>query len=410
MQRQYAIEGLLQKSALVALFLVVPGLIVSRGLADVLISFIALLFLAHSACAKDWRWCFTPFWLIVCLAWAWLTLVVTPLAISPEASLQRGLPWIRLPLFFVAVTEWLLVDKRHLHKLGLWLAAIMLFCALDGFIQLFTGISLSGHTIMIDRLTGPFDGPKIGIFTVKMAFPVFALLWCSASGYIGRYATFIFMIVMFTITALSGERTAFLTFVIGSVFMAIFMGMRVRHARLPLLLMILMLQLLCIALYQHVPSIQERATLFVLHVLYFGESPYGYLFSTAWDMGRDHWFSGVGLRGFRVLCPEYLTGTLTVWCNLHPHNPYLEWFAEAGVIGLIILVALIWALALRIHRTKLIPGTNKALLKAAAYAVLIIHFFPFIASQSTFSNWPAVLLWMSLALSAASLNVMRGRP
>ena len=46
------------------------------------------------------------------------------------------------------------------------------------------------------------------------------------------------------------------------------------------------------------------------------------------------------------------------------------------------------------------------LLPAFALAGLVTNFFPFMPTQSIFSNWPAILLWYEISVAMASMNVL----
>lgn len=47
------------------------------------------------------------------------------------------------------------------------------------------------------------------------------------------------------------------------------------------------------------------------------------------------------------------------------------------------------------------------LLPACAVAVMLVNFFPIMVTQSAFSNWPAILLWYSVAVAFAGMNICK---
>ena len=62
----------------------------------------------------------------------------------------------------------------------------------------------------------------------------------------------------------------------------------------------------------------------------YGQSTYGLLARAAFEMGMNHPWHGVGLENFELLCPE-LTYQGVAFRGMHPHNYYMEWFAETGL-------------------------------------------------------------------------------
>lgn len=69
------------------------------------------------------------------------------------------------------------------------------------------------------------------------------------------------------------------------------------------------------------------------------------LWKGSWNLIRDHWWHGVGPGNFRLVYPLYrLESEMKVFEGLtaadHAHNCYIEWVAELGLVGLVLLL---WA-------------------------------------------------------------------
>jgi len=149
-------------------------------------------------------------------------------------------------------------------------------------------------------------------------------------------------------------------------------------------------------------TVQMRGQQMLETMQHYKQSDYGQLAAVALDIGQAHLLHGAGLHGYRELCPTLVSYGIT-FRGLHPHNYYLEWFAEAGLPGLLLLLAMVIVLLredmqhlLRAHRLeKLVP--------AIVLGVLVQHFFPFVGMQSFFTNWGAMLQWYTLSLSFAAL-------
>ena len=381
---------------------------VSRGIAEALIAIIGLSFLFACARSRYWGWTReTP--IIAALAlWAVANIVVSPFAMDVADSFGRSLPWIRFVLFYAAVTSWLVTSERDLRLVGWWMAAVLLAYVLDTLVQHFTGVSLSGQESAGQRLTGILDRPNMGIFLAKLGFPTFAVLaWFCERG-AGRWviaATVGVCTLVLVTILLTGERTATLLSLLGLVVVLAWIFVSVPRLRITATLLFLGLAgtvSLVVALVEHL----QKRVLALLEVLSnFGESPYGQLFTVAYRAFVDNPLTGVGLRSYRLACPKYESLGYITKCMQHPHNIYLEWLSEGGLIAFAIFVVFVVSLfvaLLRLVRRGPVTPVSAGFLAGA----LLLTFFPLTASQSFLSNWPAISLWFSLALTLAAARVM----
>lgn len=395
-------------------FLLLPFmLVVFRVGAEICMGVVGALFLARSFLERDWGWVRQPFTWLVAATWLWLVLAVSPFALSPPHSFSRALPWFRLPLLFIAATYWLLKDAPTARRTAKALVWLLLFIVADTLLQYATGRDIFGHTTDEDRLTGPFNNVKVGIYIAKIMFPVLGfLLWNALRK--GRrrlaYRYIAFLLACAGIILLSGERTAFATTAIG-LFIAVGAGMWVyRRFRLPLLGLTALAVALASLLVVTQPTVQRRAVMLVENIQHFEESPYGRVARASLALAPRYALHGVGMHNFERACqPLMQEEQLVDYCETHPHNPYMEWLVETGVPGLLLFVALVgWMVA---QPVKLWRGNRSArILAAFGLAVMVVHFFPLMSASSTASNWPAMLLWYSLSLTVGFLRIAERRP
>src|SRR3546814_14142502 len=78
-------------------------------------------------------------------------------------------------MFFAATSTWLLRSRRDLKLLLVMWGGILALAMLDGYVQYFTGPSLSGNRALANRLSGPLARPNIGMFTARFGFPLLAI-------------------------------------------------------------------------------------------------------------------------------------------------------------------------------------------------------------------------------------------
>jgi O-antigen ligase len=410
------LEG--QKAWCLAYFatLLLPwALIFNRGLADGCAVLIGILFLWDSYKNKKWEWLKEPFIRISLLAWAWLVLVVSPFAVAPAGSFAVALPWIRYIIMVAALCYWVLEKEEALLLLAKMLVVMFTLVMVDTLWQYIYGVSLTGHLRdQSKRLTGPMDSVKVGIFITKLLLP--AVVICAFSALRQKkYSWLIYAVLLLVgemIILLTGERTAFVSSLIGIFGGMFLLAITEKYVRVAAPFIVMLIAGALFFLIKTQAWVMLRAVSFKDTILGFGDSVYGRIFESAYIIGEKNWISGVGLKGYRIVSSSmedkmhpYCDGG--VLCNMHPHNAYLEWFSEAGLPGLILFSLLVIVLLIKALRYfKQAEGIYR-LLPASAFAAVLVNFFPLMVTQSIFSNWPAILLWYSVALSFASLNTCK---
>lgn len=341
--------------------------------------------------------------------WLWMNLVVTPLAPDPADSLRHTLPWFRLPMLAFAIGAWVARDRRSLAFLATAWGLTLLVGVVDGLWQLKTGVSLSGIPIHGGvRLTGPLERPNIGAFTARIGLPLLAAgLLLLPRGHRGAQIALLAAATLGTaFVLLTGERSAALIMLLSLALALGWSALRSPGARLPALCIFVGLALLATLLVAASPRLQARLADTVEQVADYQASVYGKLLVSSWIMSADRPLAGHGIRGFRSNCPPLEAAGRVPRCDMHPHNLYAEWLVECGWLALVGFVAFVLAFG-RDVLTGSRPGQVHHALAPWLLAGLCIVLFPLQATQSFFSNWPAILAWTSLGLTLAVARLAR---
>lgn len=395
--------------AYVVSFLLPVGLIVNRGFMEASVAVIGLCFLFHSLRAKNWSWTDDPFIKIAIMAWGWLILVVSPLAISPAESIGVAFAWIRYILLYAALKNWVLTDRKYVVVLGKFLVFLLLLVIADTLWQYVFGVSLTGHKSDIeDRLTGPMDNVKVGIFLAKMLFPSVALFLFYAGNSL-KNSLIAMAIILLTIATimLSGERTAFASTILGLFVGGVFLAILAKPYRKVIIGLFLIAIIESIILLKTQHFVQGRTHLFLYTISNYMASEYGQLQKAGILIGLDNLWTGAGLKGYREICEKMFVSGLVTTTNLHPHNLYVEWFAETGAVGLLLFIAMVSCLLKKSLVAFFTKSNEYKIIAAFSFAALVVNFFPFMPTQSIFSNWPAILLWYSVSLIMSGLSVIK---
>jgi O-antigen ligase len=149
-------------------------------------------------------------------------------------------------------------------------------------------------------------------------------------------------------------------------------------------------------------------------------------FLTAYEMFLDKKVFGHGIKSFRNLCdhPKYeslvkqkifndinskLKDNLDYsyvneyknGCNTHPHNIYLEFLSELGIVGFILFTIIffyVFYLLLRfLFYFKKELTSNNDISSAFMVFAVFISMFPLVTSGSYFHNWLLIISYLPIA-------------
>ncbi len=390
----------------------IPALLVTGpALPDIALSLAALSFLVRSGLARDWSWLRTP-WVLAALAvWAYL-LLDTALAVHPQRAIERSLPWGRFVLFAAALQHWVLAEARWRRWLLIATGVVLAFVAADTFVQFFAGRDLFGIPSPSPyRLTGPMgEGEvKVGVFVAKLMFPVLlaALAWSRGGPSWYRLLAAAAVAVGVATVLVSGERTPLLLIALGIIAVWLLVpwlrrGMAV--AAVAAALVVAVVPLLSPAVYERSIASTLRDAAATVETIGGGSgSFYGRIWRSSVNVAMADPLFGVGLKSFRSVCPDSAydwPGRTAPRCSLHPHNFYLEWWAEAGTIGLVgfLVLVFLWGR----HAVGTYRRWAEDPVAVGAVVAVIMQLWPLQATMSFFTSWNAILFWLMLGWALAA--------
>jgi len=390
------------------LLLCLPAfLIFSRAVADFSVVLIGVIFLVRSWCANDWSWAREKDILVLLIIFVLMNVLVSPFAEYVVKSFGRSLSWLRFIIFYAAVTRWVLLDERTIRRFTIVVLSTMAIAAFDALYQFFAGVSLVSGQPMTGRLTGPLDRPNIGMYLAKLGLAAGALGFVVyARGQSNKLflATCCVSPLLLMVVFLSGERAASVLTLLALLlvtFSLLLSGKLARRVAVGLsLCSVAALTFLLITSERIWGRVEE-----LVNVLSdYTDSIYGQLALLGLRFFGENPITGTGMGNFPLVCKDYvqqgLDGNL---CHPHPHNFYIEWLSDTGLIGTIpftiFMVILYW------NGAKALFGPRDTRLLGGLYlGVMVMSLFPLSVTQSLFSNWPAMLAWLSIATTVAAIR------
>ena len=403
------------RTAALAFVLLLPAFFFyGRAIADALLSLTALLFLAHSALNRDWRWTEKPWVRLSFLLW--LLILISSIVSGRTHSSLEALVLIRLFIFAAALESWVLSDTQSRAWLGISVAIAAAWLVLECWQQYLFGHNILGDARWPDgSLTGPFFKPRAGpqfllvFFTGLMPLVVTLIQKPQWRTRIGGAVLLVFLVLTMI---LIGQRMPNLLMLFGLCLSALM----IKRLRVPFALALLIGIITLIALPEISPPTYAKLVLkFTAQMSHFPRSPYGQLYTRAAVMVVAHPWLGFGFDGFRDFCsnPLYFHGFPALGianadnggmrgCNIHPHNYYWQIATSAGIPGLIIFLTMIGFWLTRMLR-GLQAGNNdpRQIMLVVASAVIL---WPIASTSSLFTlstaGWVFMTIGWTLAASA----------
>ena len=296
-------------------------------------------------------------------------------------------------------------EPRVLKIVTAGTVSLALFVCFDAVVQLASGRDLFGYPVDDGILKGVFyPKQRLGLFLAVLA-PLYldAVVRWSA-----RFAwSWLILIPMLIVILMSLKRTAWIMLGVGLGAYAVLWlrhhgRMGTRTAVLPVMLGLIVTSALVI----FNPDLQQRVqtTSGMLSLdqaaLEEASSHRLSLWQTGMKMFVEHWFSGIGPRGFRHTYATYADAD-DFWLQsnrrgqTHPHLIALEIAVETGVVGIGAFLVLYAVLLRRLWRAPLFD------LRALWLLCVVIAWFPLNAHLAFYGSYWSTLVWLALPLGLA---------
>jgi len=308
-----------------------------------------------------------------------------------------------LPLLLVGIYMIGEIDKRKIQKTLLNVVClIILFWCIDALLQLFSGKNLFGNAKFSPaHLSGIFSPRStLGLVLAVLAPVIFERLRILSSGIYSTLFACSLAAIYITIIVLSGSRTGLLILIFGLFGWLSYISYINKYFSWPkvILIFISILAIIGFMAYQ-----QPTRNYTSLHSVMSGDlktidkfsSGRIALWETAGRMYKNHWFNGIGPRGYRHAYDEYrpIKGKYN-WefpnGSTHPHFALLEIATETGIIGIIGIIFAIYFMG------KSLKGLSRAEQINAFPWMLgaLIAIVPNIGKAFYSSFWLSLIMWM----------------
>ena len=372
---------------------------------------IALALMARSADKRKMIRCSATFILPLFVCY-WVPIVLSSVdSMDPQKSWLQSLAALRYLAAALAMSV-LLSTPSARERVLRWTAYLLLFWALDGFVQLFFGSDLFGIAMHPDRLNALFM-KKYQFFgpTLAMLSP---LVLEHARRQWPSWAWALSFTLILGAVMIAGMRSGWLAMaIVLGTYLVLMLQRENRELRRTIFTIPVLVTIIVGVSYFSSPLFQERLNITraftsgsdaTLDKSSMERIP---IFKTALKMYREHPVNGVGVRAFPVAYLKYAEpDDVHVRKSggksgaTHAHNVVLEVMSDTGTIGLIgllLAVMFLWR-----HRAKTTPGERRDAFPFALAVFLVL--FPFNSHFAIYGTYTSSLIWFLLGLWAAALR------
>ena len=337
----------------------------------------------------------------------------TFVSLDSSVSIFRNFGFIRFIIFFIAINFFFYQNNYNIYVLKPWLIIFSIFI-FDVFFERFYGTNILGYGA-IDTSHGPRvvsffkDEPIAGAYINGFLFLIlgYISLVLKKRGDFYKYFSLLFFVLFLISVLVTGERSNTIKAILGfSIFFLFLDFFKIKFKLLFFFLIISLISSVIIKsdflknryigqLYNNI-IYEEKRDYFLENNVYIK------LYRSGLSVFKNHPLIGVGTKNYRVAtCGQEKSIKKDYYCSTHPHQIYIEFLAEHGIIGSLISFSIFFYLIFK-NLGKIIQSKNY--IQIGAFIYILINFIPIIPSGSFFSDFNITFFMLNLSLMYALDN------
>ena len=371
------------------------------AISEFFVSLAAIIFLIYTLNYRDWNY-YRKKIFIVLIIFSIYIIFGSLISEFPINSLRSSAFYFRFALLLLSI--WFLLDnnKNFSYYFLLSIIAPLSLSFIYSSYQLLDPNNLEAR-IADFRISGFFGQELVqGSYFLRLLIPSFGLFLLLGNSFKNKFFyLFIFFSSLFVIL-LSGERATIGLMFIFVTFLFFYLNIKI----LTKIYILLLTSALIVSSILYIPGLKARVydntkSLLIeeknIKIFSRGHQEH---YSSAIKMFKKNIFTGVGVRNFRLECrkKEYRSIGVNA-CTTHPHNTYIQFLAETGIIGFsFIFFFLIYISKFLLKNFISILKNKKIDVVTTVFAVSIfINIFPLVPTGNFFNNWLSAIYYLPLA-------------
>ena len=328
----------------------------------------------------------------------WILLIVSSLlSDSMETSIRTSFFYFRFG-FLVLIIKYLLdYEKKFTKYFFFSLGITLLLLSIYTFLQIF----ILKNAVDPNRISGLFGEELVQGSYIIRTLPIFlGLIYMSDILKKNMFLIISIFIGTFLII-FSGERSSIVNLGILLFFTIIFFPFNFNKK----ILFTATISIFIIFLITFFDGVRHRVIKSTMESIFDNNRiivfSYGHQshFLSALEMIKKNFIVGIGPRNFRIECQKRDYEYIGIYrCSTHPHNTYLEIFAETGILGFLTIFILLSYILKNLIKLLLLKNNRTNYISFFFFNIgIFINIFPFLPSGSFFNNWMSFLYYLPVA-------------
>ena len=336
-----------------------------------------------------------------------------------SVSLKSSGLYFRFIVLIFAINYFLEKNVDLIKKFTLVFLITIGFLILDAYIQFFFGRNIFGfENINSVKLNGLFDDRGVlGSYLVRLLPLIFAVIINQYGLKKNEMILSIILLLIVVLIFISGSRSSFyLSILFLFLIISLFKGLR---TKVIILSFVSIISISVIGNFNkkidnvinyslkdpvvqilHTPDNNVEKISFLNKKFYIFTHIYQAHYFTAFNMFKDNKIFGQGNKMFRFLCKEERFYVNYHSCSTHPHNFYIQFLAENGIIGFlfvfIIFISVSYLLlrelvSRNIKNIKFFNDTSLFILVG-----IFMNLWPIVPSGNFYNNWLSALIYLPI--------------
>ena len=344
------------------------------------------------------------------LFFIYIYLIINSLiSIDYEIGLNRNLGFIRLIFLFIAINYFFFISQKNFKIFNVWTIFFIIF-VIDVYFERFSGANFFGWGA--DEINNVKQPHGIRVMSFFKDEPIAGAylngLFLLISGYFltffkskNKIYFFLFLILCFFLFSilLTGERSNSIRAIFGVILFLSFLDfIKLRYKIFTFLILIGAILLIIFnsdyLKHRYYGQLYKEAFL-KEDTKFFKENTYINLYKSGFNVFKNYPLFGVGNKNYRVETCNEKNLKFNYYCITHPHQIYLEFLSEHGLIGTTILLSIFFIL---IFKNLKIMILSQNYVQIGAFLYLLSTFLPLIPSGSFFTDFNITLFFINFSL------------
>ena len=313
-------------------------------------------------------------------------------------------------LFFLIAFHYIFINKKEFSSYLLKiLLAIIFLLTVDIVKEYFFGQNLLGYKFNNVRIQSFFgDEWVVGSYINYIIPIVISLIFINKKKKVfgkqfGDYSIFGILFLSIFLVTLTGERSALFSLILYSMLIVFIL----KFDNLKRIVFFVFFSVIFLSSIIFFKPTYDRIYVHTLNQLNIFSPNYKkdhqLLFETGIKIYQENKIFGTGLKGYRNECKKEVYYKKN-GCSTHPHNFYIQFLAELGLIGFLFLSIIFFIMLLVIFFKKqnfYFFSLRNQIFNNENYSIMIglfVFIFPFKTHGSFFNNWLSIFFYLQLAL------------